>query len=200
MNVCLHTECDVWLSRFTDNMHINCHLRCINRFMVLLKANTDLKGPNKFTAVSVTLYERFLFERNEKISWFRGVVTNCSDTFRNIVINLNMHKCCEYFLSVIRKLVSLICLPCKIVTVKYELTFTLSCNTDWQYLKPLTCGDRINPVKLVNIMVADALAPCVARTSAPMILTIWNRYKLLSYLRTDFNYPCHVNVEEWYQL
>ena len=39
----------------------------------------------------------------------------------------------------------------------------------------------------VNIMVADALAPYVARTSAPKILTLYNRYVL-------------VLLEEWFQL
>ena len=34
-------------------------------------------------------------------------------------------------------------------------------------------------------MVADALAPCVTRSSAA------------SYMRKDFNYLCHVSVEEW---
>ena len=40
---------------------------------------------------------------------------------------------------------------------------------------PLTCGDRIIPVQLVNIMAANALAPCITRTSAPMVLTMENR-------------------------
>ena len=36
------------------------------------------------------------------------------------------------------------------------------------------CVDQINPVEfnIVNIMVADALAPCVAKSSAAMILTM----------------------------
>ena len=44
-------------------------------------------------------------------------------------------------------------------------------------------------------MVADALAPCVARTSAPMVL-ICRIDKFLYYFRKDFNYLCHVNVED----
>ena len=45
----------------------------------------------------------------------------------------------------------------------------------WFWVKPLTFGDRFNSINTVNTMVADALAPCVARTSAPMMLTIWKR-------------------------
>ena len=39
-------------------------------------------------------------------------------------------------------------------------------------VKILTIEDRINPVNIVNIIADDALAPCVASTSAPMIVTI----------------------------
>ena len=46
---------------------------------------------------------------------------------------------------------------------------------------------------IVNIMVADALAPCIARTSVPMILC--RIVKFLSCTRKDFNYLCHVKVE-----
>ena len=41
-------------------------------------------------------------------------------------------------------------------------------------------------------MVADAVAPCVATTSASMILAM----KFSSYLRKDLNYLRHVNVED----
>ena len=44
-------------------------------------------------------------------------------------------------------------------------------------------------------MVADALAPCVARTSATMILTM-KIVKSWSYMRKDFNYLRHLSVEE----
>ena len=50
----------------------------------------------------------------------------------------------------------------------------------------------------VNIIVPDALAPCVTRTPAPMILCRIDKF--LSYMRKDFNYQCHVSVEEWYKL
>ena len=39
----------------------------------------------------------------------------------------------------------------------------------------LICGERVIQFNKVNIMVADALAPCVARSSAPMMLTMQNR-------------------------
>ena len=45
-------------------------------------------------------------------------------------------------------------------------------------------------------MVADALAPCVARSSAPMILCKMG--KSLSSIRSDFNYLCHISMEKWY--
>ena len=44
-------------------------------------------------------------------------------------------------------------------------------------------------------MAADALAACVASTSAPMILTM-----TLSYMKQDFNYQCQIIVKEWYEL
>ena len=40
-------------------------------------------------------------------------------------------------------------------------------------------------------MAADALAPCVARPSAAMIMT-----EPLTSMRKDFNYLYHLNVEE----
>ena len=39
-------------------------------------------------------------------------------------------------------------------------------------LNPLRAGTELTPFNYVNIMVADALTPYVARTSAAMILTI----------------------------
>ena len=48
-------------------------------------------------------------------------------------------------------------------------------------------------------MVADILAPCVARSSAEMILTtrtLENQRRSLPYTRKDFNYLCLVSVEE----
>ena len=41
---------------------------------------------------------------------------------------------------------------------------------------------------MINIMVADALSPCVARTSAPMILTMWTR-KVLVIREEGFQLP-----------
>ena len=49
----------------------------------------------------------------------------------------------------------------------------------------------------INIMVADALAPWVARTSGTMILTMEN-IKSWSYTRKDFNDLWHINVEAWH--
>ena len=40
-----------------------------------------------------------------------------------------------------------------------------------QYVNPKRAVTELGRFIIVNIMVADALAPCVARTSAPMILT-----------------------------
>ena len=37
---------------------------------------------------------------------------------------------------------------------------------------PLTCGDWTNPVQNSKYYGSDALAPCIARTPAPMILTM----------------------------
>ena len=37
---------------------------------------------------------------------------------------------------------------------------------------PLPAGTELSRFNLANIMVAEALAPCVARSSTPMILTI----------------------------
>ena len=38
-------------------------------------------------------------------------------------------------------------------------------------INPKRTGTQLSWFNKVNIMVADALAPCVARTSAPMIFT-----------------------------
>ena len=46
-------------------------------------------------------------------------------------------------------------------------------------VKPLTCGTELIRFNIIHIMVADALAPCVARTSAPILLTTWDRYVLV---------------------
>ena len=42
-------------------------------------------------------------------------------------------------------------------------------------VNPYRAGTELIQFNIVNIMVADALAPSVARTSAPMILTMWSR-------------------------
>ena len=49
-----------------------------------------------------------------------------------------------------------------------------------------------------NTMVANALAPCIARTSVPIIL--WRISMFLSYLGKDFNYLCHINMEKWHKM
>ena len=57
-------------------------------------------------------------------------------------------------------------------------------------------------IHIVNITVAIAGSvrdTSDAKTSAPVILTT-NKGKALSYMRKDFNYPCHVNVEEWHKM
>ena len=41
---------------------------------------------------------------------------------------------------------------------------------------PLTAGTKLFRFNIVNIMIADVLAPCVARISAPMTLTKLNKY------------------------
>ena len=56
-------------------------------------------------------------------------------------------------------------------------------------LRLLTLGTELSRCSIVRIIVADALDPCVARTAATMILTMF-----LSHMRKDFNYPWHVNV------
>ena len=48
-------------------------------------------------------------------------------------------------------------------------------------------------------MAADALAPYVARTSAAMILTIYNM-KILLLLKEVFKYLCQINVKEWHKM
>ena len=44
-----------------------------------------------------------------------------------------------------------------------------------KYLNPQRAGTELTRFNYVNIMVADALAPCVARTLAAMVLIIQNR-------------------------
>ena len=49
---------------------------------------------------------------------------------------------------------------------------------------------------IVNILVADALAPCVAKTSIST-----HDIDYIGYVKfLSFNYVCHVIVEAWYQL
>ena len=43
-------------------------------------------------------------------------------------------------------------------------------------------------------MAADALGPYVTRTSAAVILTMWNM-QVLVLLEEVFKYICHINVE-----
>ena len=49
-------------------------------------------------------------------------------------------------------------------------------------------------------MVADALAPCVARTWAAMILIMHNRQVLVLAEENNFNYLCYISVEVRYKL
>ena len=62
------------------------------------------------------------------------------------------------------------------------------------YIGLYCAGTELIQFNIVNIMVADALAPYVTRSSAAMILCRIGRS--LSYMRKDFNYLCHVNVEQ----
>ena len=57
----------------------------------------------------------------------------------------------------------------------------------------LRAGTELFRFTLVKIMVADHLAPCVARSSAAMILVMLG--KSLSSTRKDFDYLYHVNIE-----
>ena len=53
---------------------------------------------------------------------------------------------------------------------------------------------------LVNVMAADALVPCVTRTSAAMTLTIWNK-QVLVFQEKGFQLPVpYVSAEEWYEV
>ena len=56
-------------------------------------------------------------------------------------------------------------------------------------------GTELIRFNIVNSMVADALAPCVARTW----YWLCRIGELLSWLRKDFNYLGHANVEEWHK-
>ena len=52
-----------------------------------------------------------------------------------------------------------------------------------QCANPQCAGTELFQFNIVNSMTADGLAPCIARTSAPMILTICRISKFLSYKR-----------------
>ena len=51
----------------------------------------------------------------------------------------------------------------------------ISCTLEW--LGPLTGRYKgwTFPVNMTNTMAVDTLAPCVARLSAAMVLTLWDR-------------------------
>ena len=49
---------------------------------------------------------------------------------------------------------------------------TVSWHPIWNMIKPYRAGTELIRFNIANIMAADALAPCVARASAPMILTM----------------------------
>ena len=65
----------------------------------------------------------------------------------------------------------------------------------WDHSYPWTRGNPIISLKKVIIMVAYALAPCVARTSAPWYW-LCRIGKFVSHMEKDSNYLCHVSVEE----
>ena len=56
-------------------------------------------------------------------------------------------------------------------------------NVSTAIVTTLNVRDRIIRFNIVNIMGTDALAPCISRTLAPMTLTMWNKYVLVSYER-----------------
>ena len=57
----------------------------------------------------------------------------------------------------------------------------------------------VGPGNKVNAMVADALAPCVARASSVMVLPILEN-RSLSSAGDDFNDLHDLNVEKWQKL
>ena len=62
--------------------------------------------------------------------------------------------------------------------------------------QPLMCGTELLQCKVVNIMAAGALAPCVVRQSAPMVSTRIGMF--LSYMGNDFSCQCPLRVEKGY--
>ena len=52
-------------------------------------------------------------------------------------------------------------------------------------------------VNLVNNMAGDATAPCVARSSATMILTVHDAQVVVSFMK-DFNGKRHIRVAKWF--
>ena len=48
-------------------------------------------------------------------------------------------------------------------------------------------------------MAADDLAPCVARSSAAMVLTVYDKESVSS-LNKDFNHFHHLSFKEWYKM
>ena len=88
---------------------------------------------------------------------------------------------------------------CGLVDLKYFRVFCLAQNSISTFrlifAKKIPPDRYRNPIinlrrseVIGNIMGSDALAPCVARTSAPMILTVWNR-KVLVLHEEGFKLP-----------
>ena len=61
-------------------------------------------------------------------------------------------------------------------------------------INPLRAATELIRFNIVNAMVADAMAPCVASTHD----INYRIGKLLSYLRKDFKYLYHVDIKEWH--
>ena len=77
----------------------------------------------------------------------------------------------------------------------------LSCTVEI-HVNPARSGTALLRSNIVNIMVADTLAPCVANSLRYQQSWYWvcRAGKFLSYMRKEYNYLCHVSVGEWNKL
>ena len=83
--------------------------------------------------------------------------------------------------------------------VSSQLVFRSHSNNWYISLNPYVQGPKSIWFNIVKIKVADALAPCVARHQRPWYW-LCRIGKFLCYLRKDFKYLRHVNVEEWHKM
>ena len=63
-------------------------------------------------------------------------------------------------------------IPGPLRAVQFQYMYFVHRKLHGHKINPYRAGTELIRFNIVNIMVADALAPCVTRTSAPMILTI----------------------------